>query len=126
MKKLSLILAVFALFIVSCEEEEDKSWDKADLLGKWEQVTPEPSSSDCSDYSLYDEFTETEYKSITSCDGMESSMSMEYEFDGKAVTYSILGQEVSLNIKELTNSSLKYTMSAGGESETYEYTKVTQ
>jgi hypothetical protein len=54
---------------------------------------------------------------------MESSMSMEYEFDGKAVTYSLLDQEVSLKIQELTNSKLKYKMSAGGETDTYEYTK---
>jgi hypothetical protein len=126
MKKLSLVLAVFAFFIVSCEEEEDKSWEKADLIGKWEQVSPQPSSSDCDDYKLYDEFSETEYKSITSCDGMESSVSMEYEFDGTTITYSLFGTEVNMEIKELTDSNLKYKMSAGGETETYEYTKVTQ
>ena len=129
MRKLSLLLALFAIFafiIVSCEEEEDETYEKSDLIGKWEQVSPEPQndSSDCDAYKLYDEFTEAKYKSITSCDGMETSISIEYEFDGKTISYSMIDYKIKMEIKELTDSKLKYNMSMGGISETYEYTKV--
>lgn len=128
MKKLSILLALFTLFLVSCEEEEDTSYNKADLLGKWEQVSPDPQedAGDCTDYHLYIEFSDTTYKSITACEGSETSMTMEYEFDGKVVSYSIFGIEVTMTIKELSDTKLVVEESAMGETGTAEYSKVTE
>ena len=128
MKKLSLLLALFAfsaIIIVSCEEDEEESYEKADLIGKWEQVSPETQddSGDCDDYKLFDEFTETKYKSITSCNGLESSISTDYEFNGKTVSCTMFDYEIKMEIKELTDYKLKYKTSMG---ETYEYTKVNE
>ena len=107
MKKLALLFGAAILILVACsKDDEEKTFAKADLLGKWQQTNPASEDPGCDSYSVFMEFSETEIISTSTCDGDESlPFSIDYEFDGKKVTYDFIFT-ITLTIIELTDDKL--------------------
>ncbi len=121
MKKTVLILLTLVLAIAACEKDDEKTYDQTDLYGSWKQLTPDPSEED--NDSVFHIFTETEYEIKTYNNGFPSSVAFEYTFDGKSFKYN-LGIDVTNKINTLTGTTLNFTLSAMGTSESYSCTKV--
>lgn len=95
-----------SLIFAACEKEEDETgFEKSQLLGKWVKVNPAPEDATCSDYNEFIEFSDTQISSGTACDGAESSMSMDYTFDGEKITYQLFFT-VNMKVVELTDTKL--------------------
>ncbi len=121
--KRKYIVLLFVLFVVfSCSKDnKEKTFAKADLVGKWEQVTPTPVDPDggCPTYVVYLQFTETVLSHIVECGTYVSKATVPFEFDGKTVTAS--GE--TLTIVDLTADNLivNYYPSEGSTAMRYEY-----
>jgi hypothetical protein len=107
MKKLFIILGAFVLIAISCSKDDDvdTNYERADLLGKWEQVSPTPESEDCTVYEEMFEFGD-ELTVYNICDGNETTITFPYEFDGKNITYTFFVFEITMKVIELTGSKL--------------------
>lgn len=106
MKKLALLFIAMTLVFSACEkDEESKSYEKSDLLGLWEQTDPVAEDASCDSYGVFLEFTNDELKSITDCSGAESSITLEYTFDGKKISYEFFFT-INMTIVELTDTKL--------------------
>lgn len=123
--KRKYILLLFLIFtVLSCSKDnKDKTFAKADLIGKWVQVTPTPVDPDggCPTYVVYLQFTETTMSHIVVCGGYLSPVTVSYDFDGKTVSAS--GE--TLTIVDLTADNLivNYYPSEGSTGMRYEYQK---
>jgi hypothetical protein len=120
MKKLNLLYALLFISLLICcgKDDEDPSYKKADLIGKWEQTAttiPDDGGSSCTTEKQEVEFSETELKMIGTCDGTSGSFEVDYTFDNKkTVSFEFLG-EAKMVILELSNTTLKVDVFYGGQ-----------
>ncbi len=128
MKKITILLILTFLFFTGCEKANEAStYEKADLIGKWKQVDPDPVDEDgnCIDYSVVIDITADYLESITNCDEQESSISVTYDFDGKVFSYNFFF-DMTMTIVELTDTRMvtDQVLVDFGVSERITYTKL--
>lgn len=121
--KRKYILLLFVIFtVLSCSKDnKDKTFAKADLIGKWEQVTPIPVDPDggCPTYVVYLQFTEKTMSHIVVCGSHVSPVTVPYEFDGKTVTAS--GETITIVDLSADQLTINYYPSEGSTGMRYEY-----
>lgn len=122
MKKYTILLLLIGIVAVSCQKDKNEgpTYEKSMLLGKWQQVTPDTGGE-----QIIVTFSDTEFEEVSGTGESALSLTYDYTFDGKVITYVFL-VNVHLTINELTSTKLVVTQTADGypNSMQFTYTKV--
>lgn len=112
MKKTFLLLACISLAIISCGKDDEKTYTQAQLNGTWVEKVAD--SDGCKTSYIIDAVSMAEeFNCPTSS---STALYEDYKFDGKKITGKVFGILATFTINELTDTTLKMTISAAGQS----------
>ncbi|PLX17997.1 MAG: hypothetical protein C0599_12890 [Salinivirgaceae bacterium] len=114
MKNLLFTLLISSLLFISCDIDEDKTYDQTDLYGTWIQINPDPADSGFN--YIHHTFSSSVYESSSYPYDVLYNYGFTYNWDdsGEVTWENLLGMTVRLKIQTLNSNTLSFKKYVGG------------